>query len=53
MTVGPTSIKWTDTFGSFPNSHNYMLISIPHNTERELAVTSACPDIYKPLWPVN
>ena len=49
MTVGPTSIKWTDTFGSFPNMHNYLLFTLPHNTERELAVTSECPDIYKPL----
>ena len=41
MTIGLTSIYWPDSKVSVGNN--------TQNTERELAVSPACPDLYRPL----
>ena len=41
MTIGPTSIYWPDSRVAVGNN--------TQNTERELAVSPACPDLYRPL----
>ena len=50
MTVGPTSFYWPDIHQNSigGQSHHFVRANIG-NTERELAVTSKCPALYKPL----
>ena len=50
MVVGPTSVGWTDSYpvGSLARSSHYLKTNTA-NTERELAVPPACPDLYKQL----
>ena len=49
MTIGPTSIDWSDTYSVGPALHSYVLGTNTENTERELAVTLSCPEVYKAL----
>ena len=49
MNIGPAEFRWSDRYVlNYSRRHHYVSTDIT-NTERELAVPSACPDLYKPL----
>ena len=49
MVIGPASFYWSDKYvANYSWSDHYASTNTP-NTERELAVPPACPDLYKPL----
>ena len=50
MTIGPTYVFWTDSDpNSFRSDSPHYASTNNKNTERELAVSPGCPDLYKPL----
>ena len=50
MSIGPTFFSWTDAnTHSWPGRSSHYASTMNKNTERELAVPIACPDLYKPL----
>ena len=49
MTIGPTFIQWTDWYSKGGVQRRHVASTDVLNTERELAVPTSCPDLYKPL----
>ena len=49
MTVGPAFLYWSDSHVHRPSRLRHYARTNTPNTERELAVAPACPDLYKPL----
>ncbi len=51
LTIGPTSFEWTDRFRApgVASWGRHRANTRTQNTERELAVSPECPDLYRPL----
>ena len=49
MMIGPTDVFWSDSFTINLEKGLHFVQTDTQNTERELAVPSACPDRYRPL----
>lgn len=49
MTIGPASIDWSDTYSLGSALYSHTLRTNTGNTERELAVSLSCPEVYKEL----
>ena len=49
MTIGPNFFYWSDSYNFGGRRPRHSASTQAENTERELAVPPACPDLYKPL----
>ena len=49
MAIGPNFVYWSDSYTDDIGVSRHYVDTDAKNTERELAVPAACPDLYKPL----
>ena len=49
VTIGPISFKWPDLYGPAYTPTHHFVRTVSGNTERELAVATGCPNVYKSL----